>query len=50
MASKFGITSKPVFQGVIRASHIGHWDKNGDKFVFKVTFVTTLVLATFVHF
>lgn len=50
VASKYGITGWPVFQGAVRASRIGHWDENGEKFVFKATFVTTLTLAAFVHF
>ncbi|KAL2107437.1 hypothetical protein VUR80DRAFT_5245 [Thermomyces stellatus] len=50
VASRYGITSWPVFRGVVRASRIGHWDGAGEKFVFKVTFVTTLMLAAFAHF
>lgn len=50
VASRYGVTGLPVFQRAVRASRMGRWDKNGEKFVFKVTFVTTLMLATFVHF
>lgn len=50
VASRYGITGWPVFQGAMRASRMRHWVENGEKFVFRVTFVTTLMLAAFVHF
>ena len=50
VASKYGFTARPVFRGIMRTSRIGHWSEAGEKFVFKLTFATTLVLAAFVRF
>ena len=50
VASRYGFTSLSLFRGAVRVSGIKHWDKTGQKFVFKATFVTTLMLAAFVHF
>lgn len=50
VASKYGFTAQPVFRGIMRTSRMGHWSEARDKFVFKLTFAASLVLAAFVHF
>ena len=50
VASRYGFTGRPVFWGIMRTSRIGHWSEAGEKFVFKLTFATTLALAAFVRF
>lgn len=50
VASKYGFTARPVFQRIMRTSRMGNWSEAGEKFVFKLAFATTLVLAAFARF